>query len=164
MKRLTLVVAAVATGSLCWERPPSNAPRAYALLSVEGYSLPVSILAAERAAVRAVPGADDAFCNVWITNGAIVIDGDSSWNLIVRRVNTCVTPADTTTEDRHGPLRMAGDSVEFKLDRTGFVLERGAWRKDSIIIVRRERHGEAGDGPPLHWVFAVSARRRPNER
>jgi hypothetical protein len=163
MKRSAFVRAALCVALLSCEWRPSNGPRTYALATIDGHPLPVPLYGAEAGHYpTALPR--PMLCDIWVTNGGMVIEGDSTWALRVRRVNTCSTPADTNLEERHGPLRVVGDSVQLKLDRTGFVLERGAWRRDSLILMRREWQGDAGEGPPRRWTFAVTTRPRPNDR
>ena len=162
MARSASALLTLCLGTLACGRRTPNAPRGYALASVSGYQVPVSLEVAgqvnDSGSTRNVLP-----CGTWITDGVMLIDGDSAWSRSIREIDTCSVPPDTLRDNPHGPLRVIGDSVQLKLDRTGFVYERGSWRGDSIILLRGTHFGDAY-GPPLRWMFAATMRPRPNDR
>jgi hypothetical protein len=161
MARFAFALVTLCLATLNCGRQPANSPRAYALVSVGGHPVPISFdVAAQVSDSIAAPCVLP--CGTWITDGVMIMYGDSAWSRSIREIDTCATPAETLRENQHGPLRVLDDSVQLHIDQTGFVYERGGWHGDSIVLLQRMQFGDANGTLP--WVWAATMRPRPNDR
>lgn len=180
MRPMAIVCLVTAAGACA--KAPTIEVRTYALASIERHAPPVPLDSVEeptmparltipraelRRALRELPRASipPELCLTALTDARLSLSSDSLWALEARRVRTCratldttaAPKADTTVERRHGPYRVAGDTLKLELDDTGFVLERGLMHGDSVVLERGERHRDF-TGRGLRWVLVFTGR------